>query len=249
MRLDGQQAIVTGAGGALGGATSAALAADGADVAGFDLDPDGLATTAAAVRTTGRQALECTVDLCDAGAVAEAVARVASTWGGVDILVNNAGGGAVMPFAEITPELWRSQLDTNLTSVFNTSRAVVPQLRARGGGRIVNIASVAAIRGGRLVRHATAYAAAKAGVVGLTKALAIELATEQITVNCIAPGAQHTPARDRDTRERREALLSQVPSRELGRPEDLAQTVVFLCAPAARYLTGVILPQDGGHSI
>jgi 3-oxoacyl-[acyl-carrier protein] reductase len=146
-------------------------------------------------------------------------------------------------------ETWQRQLDRNLTAVFTVTRHVLPGMLAQREGRIVNIASVAAIAGGRLVRGATAYAAAKAGVVGLTKALAIEVAEEGVTVNCLAPGAQATPGRDRDTPERREQLLSQIPTRLLGRPEDLAGAVVFLVAPAAANITGVILPLDGGHSI
>jgi len=116
-------------------------------------------------------------------------------------------------------------------------------------GRIINIASVAAVSGGRLVRGATAYAAAKAGVIGLTKALAIEVADQGVTVNALAPGAQATPGRDNDTPERREALLAQIPTRLLGKPEHLAQTVVYLAAPETENVTGVILALDGGHSI
>jgi 3-oxoacyl-[acyl-carrier protein] reductase len=116
-------------------------------------------------------------------------------------------------------------------------------------GRIINIASIAAVSGGRLVRNATAYATAKAGVIGLTKALAIEVADQGVTVNVLAPGAQATPGRDRDTPERREALLAQIPTRLLGQPAHLAETVVFLASPAAVNVTGVVLPLDGGHSI
>lgn len=149
----------------------------------------------------------------------------------------------------MTPETWATQLDRNLTSVFNVTNAVLPSMLEQKHGRIINIASMAAVSGGRLVRGATAYAAAKAGVVGLTKALAIEVAEQGVTVNALAPGAQATPGRDNDTPERRAALLDQIPTRLLGEPEHLAQTVVFLAAPEAVNITGVILPLDGGHSI
>ncbi|GAA5059860.1 3-oxoacyl-[acyl-carrier protein] reductase [Thermocatellispora tengchongensis] len=249
MRLAGKKAIVTGAGGALGATIARTLAREGCDVAGLDIAPDGLAATADAVRALGREALEVKADITGFDATQTAVGEVIAAWGGVDILVNNAGGGMVRWFHEMSAEDWRRMTDVNLTSVFNVTRAVVPSMLERGGGRIVNISSIAAVRGGRLVRGATAYAAAKAGVIGLTKALAIELAEKGITVNCIAPGAQHTPGRDRDTPEQRERLLAQIPTRTLGRPEDLAESIVFFCLPSADYLTGVILPQDGGHSI
>ncbi|MGP3960200.1 SDR family NAD(P)-dependent oxidoreductase [Nonomuraea sp. 3N208] len=247
MRLAGRKAVVTGAGGAMGKVFAQVLAREGCDVAGLDVQ--GLEEFGDAVRATGRAALELKADITDLDATQAAVGQIADAWGGVDILVNNAGGGMVRKFHEMTADEWRRMIDVNLTSVFNVTRAVVPSMLARGGGRIVNIASIAALRGGRLVRHATGYAAAKAGVVGLTKALAIEYATDGVTVNCIAPGAQRTPGRDRDTPDQREALLAQIPTRTLGRPEDLAETIVHFCLPSAAYLTGVILPQDGGHSI
>ncbi len=189
------------------------------------------------------------MDLTDFDAVRGSVEAARESLGGVDILVNCAGGGVVSFFHEMSAETWTTQVDRNLNAVFNVTRHVLPAMLEQRHGRIVSIASVAAIAGGRLVRGATAYAAAKAGVVGLTKALAIEVAEHGVTVNCLAPGAQATPGRDRDTPERREELLAQIPTRLLGRPEDLAEAVVFLAGPSAANITGVILPLDGGHSI
>jgi len=249
MRLEGKRAIVTGAAGALGRVIAEALAAEGASVAGLDLDAVGLDNTAALVEARGQRALGRRADLTDFDAVQRAVAEIEAEWGPADILLNGAGGGAVSFFHEMSYETWTTQIDRNLNSVFNVTRAVLPGMLDQHFGRIINIASVAAIAGGRLVRGATAYATAKAGVVGLTKALAIEVAEQGVTVNCLAPGAQGTNARDKDTPERREALLSQIPTRLLGRPEDLAQTVIFLSAPESVNITGVILPLDGGHSI
>ena len=197
----------------------------------------------------GQRAIALTVDLEDYHAVQRGIGGIIEDWGGVDILVNGAGGGVISYFHEMTYETWTSQIDRNLNSVFNVTRAVLPTMLAQQSGRIINISSIEAVRGGRLVPGATAYAAAKAGVVGLTKALAIEVAEQGITVNCLVPGAQDTPGRAKDTPERREQLLSQIPTRLLGRPEDLAEAVVFLAAPEAVNITGVILPLDGGHSI
>ncbi|MFD3443281.1 SDR family NAD(P)-dependent oxidoreductase [Microbacteriaceae bacterium 4G12] len=249
MRLEGKRALITGAAGALGSVIAEVLAAEGADVAGLDLNAEGLERTAATVRAHGRRAYSASADLTDFDAVQAAVGGIVDEWGGIDILLNGAGGGAVSFFHEMSYETWSTQIDRNLNSVFNVTRAVLPSMLDQEFGRIINIASVAAIAGGRLVRGATAYAAAKAGVVGLTKALAIEVAERGITVNCLAPGAQGTGARDNDTPERREALLAQIPTRKLGEPHHLAQTVVFLAAPESENITGVILPLDGGHSI
>ncbi|MCS0500151.1 SDR family NAD(P)-dependent oxidoreductase [Protaetiibacter mangrovi] len=247
--LAGARLLLTGGAGALGTVIARTFAAAGADVAILDLDAQGAATLASELGDTGRLAVAVGVDLTDHDAVRAAVAEAEAALGGIDILINAAGGGIVAPFAEMTDEQWRTQMARNLDSVFHVTRAVLPGMIDRRHGRILNIASIAAVSGGRLVRNAVAYATAKAGVVGLTKALAIEVAEQGITVNAIAPGAQATPGRDRDTPERREALLAQIPTRLLGEPQHLADTLLFLASPSAVNITGVILPLDGGHSI
>ncbi|WP_395639115.1 SDR family NAD(P)-dependent oxidoreductase [Pseudolysinimonas sp.] len=247
--LDGKRLLLTGGAGALGRVIARTFADAGADVAILDLDAAGAETVAADVRKLGRVAAAIGVDLTVHDAVQLAVAEAEAQLGGVDILINAAGGGIVAPFHEMTDEQWQSQMARNLDSVFHVTRAVLPGMLRRGEGRILNIASIAAVSGGRLVRNAVAYATAKAGVVGLTKALAIEVAEHGVTVNAIAPGAQATPGRDRDTPERRDALLDQIPTRQLGDPQHLAETLLFLASPAAVNITGVVLPLDGGHSI
>jgi len=180
--------------------------------------------------------------------VHRAVDGVLKRWGAIDIVVNNAGKGQREGFTDVTRELWDYMLDVNLTSVFNVCSAVVPGMIARGGGRIVMISSVAALRGGRLLGR-TAYSAAKGGVIAFTKSLAFELAEHSITVNCVAPGIHDTPRRAQDSADEQKRVLSRVPMGQLGDPKDLAQTVVFLCLPSSRYITGVVIPQDGGHAI
>jgi NAD(P)-dependent dehydrogenase (short-subunit alcohol dehydrogenase family) len=169
--------------------------------------------------------------------------------GHVAILVNNVGKGQRQAFVDIDRELWDFMIAVNLTSVFNVCSVIVPEmLDSDTRGRIINISSVAALRGGRLLGR-SAYAAAKGGVIGLTKALALELAPTGITVNCIAPGLHNTPRRTDDTPEEQNRVMSAIPMRELGDPVDLAQTAVFLALPSSRYITGIVLPQDGGHAI
>jgi len=247
--FSGRRALVTGGAGALGSVIVRSFVAAGADVAILDLDPGRAAALADELDATGPRVRPVAADLTDHDATRDAIAPVLDAWGGVDILVNAAGGGTVKPFAEMDATTWRTQMARNLDSVFHATRAVLPGMLERRDGRIVNIASVAAIAGGRLVRGATAYATAKAGVVGLTKALAIEVAERGVTVNALAPGAQATPGRDNDTPERREALLAQIPTRLLGEPRHLADVVLFLASPSAVNITGVVLPLDGGHSI
>lgn len=247
MRLKGKKALITGTAQGLGQHMAFALAAEGCDVAGFDVRADQLAETTRQLKSMGVNALGLEVDVMQFDAVQEAVARVYDAFGDIDFLVCNAGKGQREPFWELTKEVWDYMISVNLDSLFHVCYPVVPKMKEKRDGRIITISSIAATRGGRILGK-TAYAAAKGGVIGFTKSLSNELAPYKVTVNCIAPGVQNTPRRAKDTPEEQALIMSQIPMKELGRPEDLAQTVVFLCLPTSRYITGVVIPQDGGHS-
>jgi 3-oxoacyl-[acyl-carrier protein] reductase len=245
--LENQTAVVTGAATGIGEAIARRLAEAGAAVAVADIDEQGAAEVASSI---GGLAFPLALDITDANSVRGATGAMIERAGRLDILVNNAGiAGRAAPIEQQSLEEWELILRVNMTGAFLMCQSAIPHMREQRYGRIVNIASIAAVSGGRLVRNATAYATAKAGVIGMTKALAIEVADQGVTVNALAPGAQATPGRDRDTPERREALLAQIPTRLLGDPAHLAETVVFLASPAAVNVTGVVLPLDGGHSI
>ncbi len=248
MKLEGKVAIVTGAGGSLGETMSLALAAEGCDIAGLDVRSDSLQPVMERIRSTGRRALGIEVDLRLYQPVQAAIARVYAELGQVDILVNNAGKGQRQPFVEVTEEIWDSMMATNLKTIFNCCKAVVPRMIEQRSGRIINISSVAALRGSPM-QGKTAYAAAKGGVISLTKSMARELAPYGICVTCIAPGYQRTSRNLQNSAEVHQSNLRQIPMGRMGEPEELAQTVVFLASPTAGYITGIVLPVDGGCSM
>jgi NAD(P)-dependent dehydrogenase (short-subunit alcohol dehydrogenase family) len=248
MRLEGKKALVTGTAQGLGKEMALALAVEGCNVAGFDLRAEQLMETTAEIKALGQEAIGVKVDLRDFEAVQTAVSRVHKAWGSIDFLINNAGKGQRQGFTDVTPEVWHYMMDVNLNSVFNVCHAVVPIMIEQGHGRIITISSIAALRGGRILGK-SAYAAAKGGVIGFTKSLAYELAPHNITVNNIAPGVHNTPRRANDSEAERKLIMDNIPMKALGEPADLAQTVVFFCLPSSSYITGVVLAQDGGHSI
>ncbi len=228
--LSGRTALVTGTAHGIGSAIVAALAEHGATVHGVDRD---------------------TVDVTDPEQVAALVARI----GPVDILVNNAGGvvGQVgRPLEEVSDEDWQAVVDANLTSTFVCTRAVVPAMKEAGYGRIVNISSGA----GRSVSLTgiQAYASAKAGQIGFTRQTAHELGPFGITVNSIAPGfvlSNPTSIRQWESygEDGQRALLEQIATRRLGRPEDIANGVIFFVVEESSWVTGQVISIDGGHSI
>lgn len=243
-RLDGRCALVTGAAAGLGQAMAIALAEAGADVAGADIAA--LDTTQALVAKTGRRFVGIGQDLRGPAAAQDVVAQAAGALGRLDILVNNAGIIRRADAIEFTERDWDDVIDVNLKSVFFLAQATARQFAAQGsGGKIVNIASMLSFQGGIRV---PSYTAAKSGVLGLTRLLANEWAAKGINVNAIAPGYMATAntAPLRADAARSAEILARIPAARWGQPEDLAGTVVFLCAPASDYVHGSVIAVDGG---
>jgi len=249
MRFEGRVVVVTGAAKGIGSVTAEAFAGERARVAALDIDGAGVDRIAAAVAARGGEIVGLKTDVTSASAIQSALDAVLARWGRVDVLVNNAGGFAAMRALEDTPESeWDAILRSNLTSAFLVCKAVVPVMKRRRAGRIVNLASVVA-RGGA-VRVPAHYAAAKAGVVALTRMLALEVAEHGITVNAVAPG---TTATDRvlaaRTPEETTRVAAAIPLRRLGQPDEIAQAILFLASDAAAFITGAVLDVNGGQEM
>ena len=242
--LTGQTAAVTGASRGIGLAVARLLAAAGADVIGVSASlPEGDSPARAAVEAVGRVFTPVRADLSDHGQVAELGALLAAR--GVDVLVNNGGTIRRAPAAEHTDADFDHVLDVNLRATWTLSRDVGRTMLARGSGRIVNIASVLSFQGGITV---PGYTASKAGVAGLTKALATEWARHGVNVNAVAPGYVTTDNTDalRADPDRSRSILDRIPAGRWAEPDDIAGAVLFLCSRAADYVHGVVLPVDGG---
>jgi NAD(P)-dependent dehydrogenase (short-subunit alcohol dehydrogenase family) len=243
-------AIVTGGGSGIGLAVSERLAADGMAVAVFDRDADAAQVAAGKIEASGGTALGLAVDVTDRQQIDSGVARVRDEYGRATVLVNNAGLHAVDPFLKITPEKWQRLLDVNLTGTFNCCQAAVPDMVEEGWGRIVNISSSSAHSGQQYMTH---YVAAKAGVIGFTKSLALELGPKGITVNTIPPGFIDTPML---RRQESKGLLGEgvehhaalTPVRRIGEPDDVAAMCSFLVRDEASYITGQVLGVNGGRN-
>ena len=241
-RLDGRTALVTGAARGLGYAIARRLAELGADLAVNDLDA---ATAEGAAAGLGAAVLAVPADVTSRASVRDMVAATVRHFGRLDILVNNAGILFPTPLERITEAEWRRTLDVNLTGVFFCTQAAIDPMRSGGYGRIVNLASTA----GKTVSTlgGAHYTASKHGVLGLTRASALELAPHGITVNAVCPGLIDTEmAHENTTPERLEAYRTSFPIERLGRPEEVADLVCFLASEAAGYITGSAYDIAGG---
>jgi NAD(P)-dependent dehydrogenase (short-subunit alcohol dehydrogenase family) len=243
LSLAGRTALITGAGRGFGERIAHELATLGAAVGVLDLDGDSAVRVADALRNS--YALRCDISALDEVRTAFDLAE--TELGPIDVLVNNAGIASFTPFLESTEDELDRVFAVNLTGLFNCCRVAAPGMVERGFGRIVNISSLAGLRGGGFLGR-TSYAASKAGVLGFTKALARELAPSGVTVNAVAPGAMDTEmtAVLRDDPALLERLLAQVPLGRRGSIEDDGFAVAFLCSDLASYLTGETLLVDGG---
>ncbi len=244
----GKIAIVTGAASGIGRATAHLFADEGVRVAVLDRDGEGVARVAEEIGGAGGSALAWELDVQDGARIQQVADEVVARFGGIDILVNNAGVSLFQPAGgEDYEAAWETTLAVNLTGQQRMIRAALPQLSREGGGRIVNIAST---EGLGATAFASPYTASKHGVIGLTRALAVELGSQGVTVNCVCPGPIHTgmtapipdDAKTKFARRR-------VPLRRYGEPEEVAHAIFSLVLPASSYINGAVLVVDGGLTI
>lgn len=248
--FESKVALVTGAGSGIGRATARAFALEGAKVVVADVNAEAARNVSQSLVAQGGSAIACEVDVADPAACEAMVARTVEAFGRLDIAVNNAGipAGFGADFLDTTIELWRRVIEVNLSGVFHAMRAEVPAMRASGGGVIVNTASVAGLIAGKGM---ASYVAAKHGVAGLTKAAALDLIGQGIRVNAVCPGAIETAMLEplMNDPAARAAMEGNIPAGRVGRAEEVAGAILFLCSPAASYAVGQLMLLDGGVSL
>lgn len=244
MTLEGKVALVTGGSQGIGAAIAKKLASEGADIAILYVgNPVPAEETVAAIQAMGRRVICQVCDVSDFDAVQAAVKDIIKELGGVDILVNNAGITRDKVLLAMSEADWDSVLDINLKSMFNTIKACYRNFMKKKAGRIINISSVAGLTGNAGQAN---YSASKAGVVGLTKTVARELASRHINCNAIAPGAIRTPMTDAMDPKDLQGILDTIPLGFMGDAEDIAEMAAFLASDKAKYITGEVIRVDGG---
>jgi NAD(P)-dependent dehydrogenase (short-subunit alcohol dehydrogenase family) len=246
-QFGGKTALVTGAGSGIGEAIAAALAARGARVVIADLNLEAAQRAVAAIGAAGGVAAAVQADVADLASAEAMVKFAADTYGGLDVAVNNAGiGGAQAPTGEYPPDSWEKVIAINLNGVFYCMRHEIPAMLARGGGAIVNMASILGWVG---FANSAAYVAAKHGVLGLTQAAAIEYATRGIRINSIGPGFITTPLLSTSLDEAAQKAIGDLhPMKRMGRPEEVAALACFLASDEASFITGSYYAVDGGYT-
>ncbi|SIP96511.1 NAD(P)-dependent dehydrogenase, short-chain alcohol dehydrogenase family [Aromatoleum tolulyticum] len=256
--LSGKHAVITGGGRGIGAAIAAALAGQGAKLTLMGRSLGQLEERAAALRAVGGESCEVqceAVDVADEASVVAAFASAARRLGPVAVLVNNAGQAGSAPFLRTDRALWQQMLDVNLTGTYLATRAALPDMLAAGWGRIINVASTAGEKG---YPYVSAYCAAKHGVIGMTRALALEVAHKHVTVNAVCPGYTDTDIvrdaianiREKTGRSEAEALAELAkhnPQGRLVRPEEVANAVLWLCLPGSEAITGQAISVSGGE--
>jgi NAD(P)-dependent dehydrogenase (short-subunit alcohol dehydrogenase family) len=246
LNLNDRVAVVTGGATGIGEAIARALSAEGCTICILDRNTEAAHKTASAIAERGGTVSAAAADVADAETVASAIAEFLASFKRIDILVNAAGLLSTGPAADLPAAEWQRLSDVNLTGVLYCTQAAVPVMRQRRYGRIINIASVAAMRGGGTVGNAL-YGATKAGVVALTMGFARELGPHGITVNAIAPAIADTAmTRGALTQEVRTKVLARIPLGRLTTPADIADLTVFLASARASFISGTVIPVDGG---
>ena len=250
-RLDGKIALITGTARGIGQAAALLFAAEGAQVVGCDLDPERCAQTVKQVRAQGGEMVAMApVDLGDADAAAAWVDEAAAVYGGVDVLYNNASAIRFGPIDELSVADWRFTVRNELDLVFHVTRAAWPHLVARGGGSIINMASISATRGAWFMPQ-NAHGATKGGVLGLTYQLVIEGGPHQIRVNAISPSLTITPETEHLLTDPDSPFSlddARIPLGRVGYPDDVAKVALFLASDDSAYVTGANIPVDGGSA-
>ncbi|MEM2210295.1 MAG: 3-oxoacyl-ACP reductase FabG [Nitrososphaerales archaeon] len=245
MKLKGRVAIVTGAGRGIGRAIAITLAREGANIVVNDIDLQAAEETVKIIKAMGYEALAIKADVSNKNEVDSMIKKTLEAFGRIDILVNNAGIFSSTLIENITEQQWNRIMDVNLKGVLLCSQAVIKTMKNQRFGKIVNITSLAGKVGG--IFSGADYAASKAGVICLTKSLAKQLAPYGINVNAIAPGVIETDMTKYWPKEVKESFLKQIPLGRFGKPEEVAEVVLFLVSDASNYITGEIIDVNGGY--